>query len=136
MQHTKFQGMLSYLRGLFCDKPGLMIAVTFFVAMIAIGAIPGEADALSAKIPDKLLHFLAYSFLTCCLYVSIPGDKLRRAWISLLLVGVLGALDETIQRFMPYRSCDLADWLFDMLAALTSVAVLSLFMVFAYPKAA
>jgi VanZ family protein len=131
MKHRKFQEMLSYLRSLFSDKPSLVIGVAFFAAMIAIGAIPGEADALSAAIPDKLLHFLAYSFLTCCLYVSISADKLRRAWISMLLVGVFGALDETIQRFMPYRSCDLEDWLFDMLAAAVSVAVISLLASFA-----
>lgn len=123
--------MISYLRGFFFDKPSLIIALAFFAAMLAIGAIPGEANALSAQISDKLLHFLAYSFLTCCLYASISGDKLRRAWISLLLVGVLGALDETIQRFMPYRSCDLEDWLFDILAGAVSVALISLLTSFA-----
>jgi VanZ family protein len=112
----------------------LLIGGAFFLLMVAIGAIPGEATELSAKIPDKLLHFTAYSFLTCCIYRSLSCGLLSRAVRTVMIVGVLGALDENIQRFMPYRSCDLKDWIFDLLAAFFSVVVLSFIFAIANPK--
>ncbi|WP_295750763.1 VanZ family protein [Undibacterium sp.] len=117
--HLKLRNMLSYRRS-------FLLGAIFFATMVAIGAIPGEATALSARIPDKLLHFVAYSFLTCCIFGSLKGGLWSRSWRSIVYVGMLGALDENIQRFMPYRSCDIADWAFDMLAATLSVLILSL----------
>ncbi|MFZ6750056.1 VanZ family protein [Undibacterium sp. Ren11W] len=111
--------MLSYRRS-------LLLGAIFFAVMVAIGAIPGEATALSARIPDKLLHFVAYSFLTGCIFGSLVGSLWSRSWRSIVYVGMLGALDENIQRFMPYRSCDIADWAFDILAATVSVLILTL----------
>ena len=94
--------------------------------MIVIGAIPGEAQALSDAVGDKLLHLGAYSFLTCALFGGMRGTTTSRALRSLIAIGVLGALDEAIQSFMPYRNANLSDWAFDMLAAGLALAVLIL----------
>jgi VanZ family protein len=104
----------------------LAVAFVFFALMVAIGAIPGEATALSATVPDKLLHFTAYASLTCLIYAGLTGRPLSRAMRTLLAIALLGGLDEAIQSFMPYRSADWADWEFDMLAALSCVVVLAL----------
>ncbi|MDP3842575.1 MAG: VanZ family protein [Oxalobacteraceae bacterium] len=103
----------------------MAIAFAFFALMVAIGAIPGEATALSAMVPDKLLHFTAYASLSGLIYSGLTGRPLSRAVRTLLAIALLGGLDETIQSFMPYRSADWADWEFDMLAALTCVVVLT-----------
>jgi hypothetical protein len=68
----------------------------------------------------------AVAFLSCLIYGGLEGNPLNRALCTLLLIGFLGALDEGIQSFMPYRTADLADWEFDMLAALCCVVPLGL----------
>lgn len=120
------QSLHQLLRRIVSCQRSLLLGLIFFAVMVAIGSIPGEAPALSAKVPDKLLHFVAYSFLTGCIFGSLSGGLWSRSWRSVLYVGMLGALDENIQRFLPYRSCDIADWAFDMLAAVCSVLILSL----------
>jgi VanZ family protein len=109
-------------------EPGLrhwrMAAALFFSLMIAIGAIPGEARTLSALIDDKLLHFAAYGFQSGLVFQSLTGSVPGRALRTLLLIAVLGALDEILQSFMPYRNADILDWLFDVLAALWTIALL------------
>jgi VanZ family protein len=45
---------------------------------------------------------------------------------TVTMIGFLGALDEAIQSFMPYRHADMSDWAFDMLAATVSVTALLL----------
>lgn len=104
----------------------LLVALAFFVLMLAIGAVPGNAKAASAVINDKILHFVAYASLSGLIYGGLTGRPLSRALRTLLVIGLLGGLDETIQSFMPYRSADWADWEFDTLAALSCVVVLAL----------
>ena len=38
----------------------LCLLLLFFVIMISVGSVPGQANHLSAHVHDKLLHFLAY----------------------------------------------------------------------------
>lgn len=92
--------------------------------MLLAGAIPGEAQALSGIFGDKLLHLVAYSFLTLVLFGSLNGTISGRALRTLLLIGLLGAIDEGIQGLMSYRNASTTDWLFDMLAAGLTLAVL------------
>ena len=95
--------------------------------MIAIGSIPGKAEALSAATHDKFLHFCAYFILSVLLYAGLAGAPLRRMLGTLLFIGILGLADETIQYFLPYRNSDTMDWLFNMMAASLSVALCSTF---------
>ena len=126
MLHQSSSYHLQALRTLITPKRCRLAAFAFFALMVAIGAIPGEAKALSAMVDDKLLHFAAYSCLAGMIYFSLAGGPANRALRTLLAIALLGGLDETIQSFMPYRSADLADWAFDMLAALFVVLLLPL----------
>ncbi len=47
----------------------LVAAISLFVLMLALGSYPGNALALTEKINDKILHFLAYSLLTALIYL-------------------------------------------------------------------
>jgi VanZ family protein len=94
-------------RSFFSGRRSLFIAFAFFLLMTAVGAIPGEANALSEIIPDKLSHFVAYAFISVLLFAGIAGSPMRRAWRTLLIVALLGLLDEAIQELMPYRNADL-----------------------------
>lgn len=94
--------------------------------MVLAGAVPGEAQALSDAVGDKLLHLGAYSFLTCALYYGMRGTIMGRASRTMLMIGLLGGLDEAIQSLMPYRNANVTDWAFDMLAGGLTLTILIL----------
>lgn len=100
-------------------------AFAFFVLLVVIGSIPGKAEAVSAAVHDKLLHFVAYSVLTALVYGATVGGPLARSLITLGVVGLLGGLDEGIQSQLSYRNASWFDWQVDLLAALATVALLS-----------
>lgn len=112
---------------LFTPRRCIAAALAFFLLMLGVGAIPGKANALSAVIYDKLLHMTAYGFMSVLLYLGLSGRALGRGFLTLLTVGVMGALDEALQSTMSYRNASLADWQADMLAASLCVALLMLF---------
>lgn len=103
----------------------LSAAILFFILMVVLGAIPGEAHALSEAVHDKLLHFLAYTVLSALIYASFTGQPATRAFRTVIIVGSLGALDEAIQALMPYRDANWMDWRADMMASLSSVTLLA-----------
>lgn len=104
----------------------LMAAMLLYILMVLVGAVPGKAEALSAAVYDKLLHFSAYAVLSGLVYCGLSGRPVPRALRTLIVAGALGALDEAIQSFMPYRHANWADWRVDMLAALSCVVILIL----------
>jgi VanZ family protein len=108
----------------FAVAPGgnawLAAGLTFYVLMIAIGSIPGQAAAIPSVLPDKLLHFIAYGLMTVLFYRGMPQGPASRAMGALVLAAALGGIDEGIQSFFPYRTADWDDWSFDVLAALSA----------------
>lgn len=101
----------------------LSVAAVFYAAMLLVGNLPGNAQAMSREFGDKLLHFAAYGCLAGAIYLSF---KRYRAVMTLAGIALLGGLDEFIQSFFPYRSSDLTDLLTDLLAAAVAIALLSL----------
>ncbi len=104
----------------------LVSALLFFALMVCLGAIPGEANALSERFGDKLLHTLAYGFLSLLCYRGLNGTPLRRYAGSVSLIALFGLLDEGVQHFLPYRNASLLDWCFDVGAACIVVGFLTL----------
>jgi len=117
---ARADGLLAALTPQNCRRA----AIAFFVAMILIGSIPGEAEALNAMIYDKLSHFVAYSLLSGFVYHAFQGSPLRRALLTLASVGLFGATDEVVQSLLSYRQSSVLDWQVDMLAACVTVTVL------------
>jgi len=108
-------------------RPARMILLLiFFSAMIMLGAIPGSASALSSGVGDKTMHLLAYAFMTALCFRAIKGTRLAQSLISLLIIALLGLLDESLQSLLPYRNASLLDWCFDMAAAGTVIFILNL----------
>lgn len=104
----------------------LSAALVIFVLMVGIGALPGNALAMSTLVYDKALHLIAYAFLSGLLYAGLSGGLLSRAMRTLLVVGLFGAADEAIQAWLPYRTANWIDWEVDMLAAIFIVTVAGL----------
>jgi VanZ family protein len=119
------QRIQQILYRLFTPRRCLLLVLILFTAMIAIGSIPGKADALSSVVYDKLLHMLAYGMLAGLIYCGISGNRIARALCSVLAIAALGAADEAIQSLMPYRHANLQDWKFNMLGAFACVTFLS-----------
>lgn len=100
-------------------------ASAFFILLVALGAIPGAADAVSERYGDKLLHTLAYSVMSVLYFHAYHGSKLARSTATVATIALLGALDETVQSFLPYRNASLTDWCFDVASALLIVLLLA-----------
>ncbi len=96
--------------------------MAFFLLMVTIGAVPGEVSSLSAHVGDKPLHMAAYAFISIMAHHSFTGSRQQRALASIILVGFLGLLDESIQSFLPYRNASLLDWCFDIAAAFVVIS--------------
>ncbi len=106
--------------------PWLAIAIVFFLFMIALGSLPGNAQALTEKINDKILHFLAYSLLTILIYLSLSTTQLRKFTLTLSIIAILAMTDELIQSTMAFRNASLYDLSIDILAASLIASCLSL----------
>ncbi|WP_454726774.1 MULTISPECIES: VanZ family protein [Cupriavidus] len=104
-------------------KPWLAAATVFYLTMLVVGNLPGQAQALNQAFGDKLMHLSAYACLSGAICLAVSRHK---AAITLASIAVLGGLDEVIQSFFPYRSSDLADLLTDLTAAVLAIALLSL----------
>jgi hypothetical protein len=80
---------------------------------------------------DKLLHFLEYLILVFLLWFAIsPDGKVRwsrtAVWRIVFVLACYGALDELLQAYAG-RSCDLTDFLANMVGVLTGLIMFSIF---------
>lgn len=105
----------------------MCLLLAFFISMLAAGAIPGSADALSDRFGDKLLHLLAYGLMAALCFQSLRGRRLTQSLISLLIIALLGLIDELVQSLLPYRNASLLDWCFDIAAAIVVITCMNLF---------
>jgi VanZ family protein len=65
-------------------------------------------------------------------FIGSDGAGFARAGKAVLAVAVMGALDEYIQSWFPWRGADVHDWMVDCAAAIAASALLCLLL----PKAA
>ena len=104
----------------------LIAAISLFILMLALGSYPGNAQALTEKINDKILHFLAYSLLTALIYLSLNSTKREKFFITLCIMFALSLTDEYIQSILSFRTASLLDLSVDLLAAGLMTSCLSL----------
>jgi len=105
-------------------------ALILYALVILIGDIPGARADIGQYASGVVLHSIGYGVLALILFSGTAGSMLRRAMHSMLMVAAMGALDEFIQSFLPYRHGAVSDWLVDITAA--SIVVLPL--TFLWPK--
>jgi len=107
----------------------MYLLLAFFSTMVVLGSIPGNANALSDRFGDKLLHLLAYGFMAALCFQALRGRHLTQSLISLLIIALFGLIDELVQSLLPYRNASLLDWCFDIAAAMAVIIFLNLFAV-------
>jgi VanZ family protein len=88
-----------------------------------LGSIQSSAVQVPTPFPqfDKVLHFTMFAILAGLLWCSLKNP--RRVWVW-AAIALLGALDEYHQSFLPFRTCDIFDWLADASGAAVAVCLL------------
>ncbi len=72
---------------------------------------------------DKLIHFFEYAFLSTLIYYALlkstKYNTLMLILLSIAITTTYGITDEIHQSFVPNRTCDIMDALFDFLGSIT-----------------
>ena len=92
-------------------------AILLFLMILVLGSLPGARQEIGQVASGVLLHSTAYAGLTFLLFTGSTGTLVQRAVKSVLTIAALGALDEYVQSFFPYRHGAVSDWLVDCSAA-------------------
>lgn len=122
--------MHNFFYTLFLDERGrtarTAAAITFFVAIVLVGAIPGARANIGIYATGIVLHSLAFGTISALLFTGMAGSIRYRFVRTLLTVAVMGALDELVQSLLPYRRGAVADWIVDCSASLAVCTCLAL----------
>jgi len=105
-------------------------AYILYLLILVLGSIPGARQEIGEYAPGGVLHSLAYAGLTILLFIGRGKTLGERAIGAVLIVTAMGAGDEFVQSFLPYRGAALFDWGIDVAASLTAAAV----MIGVYPR--
>jgi VanZ family protein len=110
------------------------IPTTLFAIWLAIlyhvsNSVPTEMPQMVVPQQDKILHFVFFlgggTVLAASLSLLAKLQGIRLLLAVALIMGLLGALDEYNQQFIPGRSgLSLEDWIADMSGALAGVVLL------------
>ena len=102
-------------------------ALLLYAAVILAGSIPGARAGVGELASGLVLHGLTYAFLSLLCFLGSTGSGRVRAAKAVLAVALMGAGDELVQSFLPYRSGDVRDWMIDVSAALLTSTLLAVF---------
>jgi VanZ family protein len=103
-----------------------LAAALMYLTILVSGSIPGARADIGQYASGVLLHSTAYSILACLCYLGATGSPARRALAAVLTIALVGAGDEFVQSFFPYRTAAVGDWAVDVAAAAVTSAVLSI----------
>jgi hypothetical protein len=102
----------------------LACAVLMYLTILVAGSIPGARADIGHFASGPVLHSTAYAVLAFLWFTGSGGSTIARAAKAVLAVAVMGAGDEFVQSFFPYRGPAVSDWLVDCGAALATSVVL------------
>jgi VanZ family protein len=106
------------------QKQRYRCAIALYLVILALGSVPGARHDIGEYAPGIVLHFSAYAGLTLLLFGGSNGNRLQRSIKSVATVVAMGAVDELVQSFLPYRHGAVSDWMVDCSAALLSALLL------------
>lgn len=101
-------------------------ALLIFAGIVIAGSVPGARAEVGEYASGIVLHGLAYAGLATLWFLGSTGSVLQRAFKAVLAVALMGAFDEGVQSFLPYRSGTVHDWLVDISAATLAATALAL----------
>mgnify|MGYP000674522491 CR=1 FL=1 len=95
-----------------------------FLLIVVLGSLPGAREDIGQFASGGVLHSVAYAILGALTFMGGKGSESRRAVWAVLKVAAMGAVDECVQGFFPYRTAAVSDWLVDVTAAVLISAAL------------
>jgi VanZ family protein len=106
---------------------GIWLAILYHVS----NSVPTEMPQMVVPQQDKILHFVFFLgggvVLAASLRLVAKLEGIRLLLTVAVVMGLLGALDEYNQQFIPGRSgLSFEDWIADMSGAIAGVALLRL----------
>ena len=102
-------------------------AIFLYLLILIFGSIPGARQDIGVVASGVILHSMAYAGLAFLIFTGGTGSPTQRAGKAVLTIAAMGALDELVQSFLPYRHGAVSDWLVDCNAAiLTSLLMWAL----------
>lgn len=102
----------------------LRAVLAIYAAILVMGSVPGARAEIGMVASGVVLHSLAYGGLAALLFGGVRGMPGSRAAKAVLGVMVMGAGDELVQSFLPYRNGNPADWVVDVSAAVVVSLIL------------
>lgn len=100
-------------------------ALVLYAGVLLAGSVPGARAEVGEYAPGVVLHGLTYAFLAALWFLGSTGSGPARAAKAVLAIALMGAGDELVQSFLPYRNGDVRDWLVDVGAAILASTVLA-----------
>lgn len=110
-------------------------AIVIYLAIVIMGNLPGARADIGHYASGVVLHSAAYAVLTALWFLGSTGNLAARAFKAVLAVATMGAGDELIQSFFPYRGADVRDWAVDCSSAIVTSGLLCLLFSKAAPAA-
>jgi VanZ family protein len=104
----------------------LAAAVLIYLTIITAGNVPGARADIGAYAPGAVLHSIAYAVLAALWFTGSRGTPLARACKAVLAIAAMGAGDEYVQSFFPYRGASVHDWAVDVSAAIVASSMMAL----------
>ena len=124
---SKNPPMLTLLENIFVtaqfQKLRYGCAIALYLLILILGSIPGARSEVGEYASGLVLHSMSYAVLTFLLFSGSNGTPIERAIKSVLTVMAMGAFDEIVQSFLPYRNGAISDWLVDCNATLVTSAL-------------
>jgi VanZ family protein len=74
---------------------------------------------------DKVVHFTAYCVLGASCAWAARTRTVLQALRWMVVVSMLGGIDEWHQQFIPSRSMDVRDWMADTAGAVTGLSLVT-----------
>jgi VanZ family protein len=111
--------------------PTILFGIWLVILYQVSNSVPTEMPKMLVPQQDKILHFVFFlggaTALAASLRLLAKLQGIRLLLAVAAVMGLLGALDEYNQQFIPGRSgLSLEDWIADMSGALAGVGLLRL----------
>jgi len=102
----------------------MRLAFIIYLAVLVFGSVPGAREEVGHLASGIVLHFSAYSCVAALLFSGMATRPAARAFRTCIIIAAMGALDEFVQSFFPYRTADILDWYVDVAAGMFTAGVL------------
>ncbi|MFC7518356.1 VanZ family protein [Herbaspirillum sp. GCM10030257] len=93
-------------------------ALLIYLAVLVFGSIPGARTEVGEFASGLILHFITYSVIAFLLFTGFRNEYSAKGLTTVVMIALMGALDEYVQTFLPYRRGAIGDWYVDASAGI------------------